>query len=151
MTDTLSRSQRIHPSELEGMDLGEHDGLPITQSSAQITNAGDGLSESLAMSAVHIPVESEVVIVLTAKVKRHSYERVVGAEKSVKDEFVEVTTYRTDAAFMIDPDLLEEAIAKHMERRAAHRSELERLRKAAKGEFELPFIGGEGTNGDGAA
>jgi hypothetical protein len=136
------------------MDLGEHDGLPITKSTAQITGTGDGLSEDMAMRPLHLEAEADVVIVVPAKVRGHFYERVTegrGKEKLTLEEFLERTTFRAQAAFLIDPDLLEEAIAKHVERRTAYRAEQERLKKEARGEFELPLPPTEGSNGTNGA
>jgi uncharacterized small protein (DUF1192 family) len=136
----------VKPSDLEQIAIPDHDGLPITQTLAKITRTGDGLSESMSLTPIHIPVETKVMVLVPAIAKGHGYKRVTegkGEDKHVIDEFAETVTLEATGALLLDPDLVKTIVTEHMDRIGAARAEAERLKKEAKGEFSLPFAEGD--------
>ena len=139
---TTSKSGYLRPSTLAGKSLGEHDGLPITASTGTITGLAGGFSETAALDKIHVPVGSKVIALVVMTADSHEYDRVKegrGKEAVLLDEFVENTVYKGESVLLIDPDDVEELVAKHQARIAEARAEAERQAKEAKGEFSLPF------------
>ena len=57
-------------------NLGTYDGLDVLGATVSIRNAGDGLSESMAVDPVKLPVHDTVHVVLECEVTKHTYEEV---------------------------------------------------------------------------
>ena len=142
----------IKPSDLEGESIPDHDGLPVTRTAAIIQKTGDGLSESMGMAPIHIPVGEHVLVLIVAKAKGHKYERVVegtGKNAETLDEFTETLVLDAESALFLDPDLVGEIVSEHLARVAMARAEAEARKRAAKGEFQLPLPeDGEGVTAD---
>jgi hypothetical protein len=134
---TVTKAGFTRPSTLAGIPLGDHDGLPITQSSGTITGLAGGFSETAALDKIHVPVKARVVALVVLEAESHEYDRVKDG-KDVLEEFVENTVYKGESVLLIDPDDVEELIAKHTQRVKEARSVAEAAAKAAKGEFQLP-------------
>jgi len=138
---------KIRPSEFEGMELGKYDGVAITECAATITGTGDGLSESMHMGPMHMPIGSVGVAIVPFKVVSHEHDPVkVKAGETKDDELTLTHVLKATGAFVIDPDLVDEMVGKHFARVAEHRADVERKKREARGEFGLP-LGGEGDNG----
>ena len=153
MTATAPAIDAVKVSELEGQPIPDHDDLPITRTAAVIRKTGDGLSESMGMSPVHIPVEETVLILIVAKAKKHDYARVVkgsGKDKEILEEFTETVVLDAESALFLDPDLVADVVADHMTRVRKARSDAEAAKIAAKGQgaFQLPDPD-EGADDDG--
>ena len=136
----------IKPSDLEGVPIPDHDGLPVTQVVATITKTGDGLSESMGMTPIHIPAEEHVLVLIVAKSRGHNYRRVVegtGKDATVLDEFTETLVLDAESALFLDPDLLADIVNEHTARVAKARSDAEARKRAAKKEFQLPLPDGD--------
>ena len=143
MTTPTPDIDALKVSELEGQPIPDHDGIPITRTAAVIRKTGDGLSESMGMSPVHIPVEETVLVLIVAKAKGHKYARVVdgtGKDATVLEEFTETVILDAESALFLDPDLVSGVVGDHMARVRKARSEAEAARIAAKGQgrFQLP-------------
>lgn len=138
----------IKPSDLEGEPIPDHDGLPVTSTVAAIMKTGDGLSESMGMAPIHIPVGEHVLVLIVAKARGHKYERTIeGTGKDVKtlDEFTETLVLDAESALFLDPDLVGAIVSEHLSRVAKSRSDAEaRKAAAAKGKkaFQLPLPDG---------
>jgi hypothetical protein len=157
MTAAKARTTKdgyVRPATLYGEDLGEHDGLPITDSSGTITGLEGGFSESASLDAIHVKVGEKVWLLVSAVADSHEYdkrtEKVKGEGKVKLEEFVETTVYRADYAFIVDPEAVQEIGAARIAQLQEARAEAEAKAKADRGEFQLPApIGGEGTAGPG--
>lgn len=138
----IDRDKPVRISELEQLDIPDHDGLPVTQTKAIIDKTGAGLTESMAMAKVHIPVGTHVVVLVPAVAIRHQYDKIVegsGKNEVVLEEFAETVKLNAEGALFIDPDLVQEVIEKHLERVKIARSDAERAKRDARGEPELPL------------
>ena len=141
-----SKSGFLRPSTLAGISLGNHDDLPITDSTGSITGLDGGFSETAKLDKIHVPVGSRVIGLIVLEAVSHEYDKVKdgrGANAITLDEFVENTVYKGESVLLIDPDDVEDLVTKHEERIAAARLDAKRQAKAAKGEFELPFADDE--------
>jgi hypothetical protein len=141
-----SKSGFLRPSTLAGIPLGDHDGLPITDSSGSITGLQGGFSETASLDKIHVPVGSRVIGLIVMVADSHEYDRVKdgrGKDAVMLDEFVENTVYKGESVLLIDPDDVEELVTKHEARIAEARAEAEAAAKEAKGEFFLPFAEGD--------
>lgn len=83
------------------VDLGSFEGLDVVQSSIKVTNAGDGLSPSMALDPVLLHIGDEVTVVLRTTVTSIS-------AKGVKDTDVleRVHTLKAKSGAIIDDTLV---------------------------------------------
>lgn len=141
----------IRPSELEGIPLGEHEGKPITGVAAKITGAGDGLSESLNLSPVHLPMGGKGFALVPYEVVSHEYDFPKTGKDRVEDEMLETAVIKAEGCLLLDPDLVRDVAAQHRLRIEDARAAAEKAKREAKGEFELPLAeGGANDDGDGS-
>lgn len=153
---TTSKAGYLRPSTLAGIPLGDHDGLPITQSTGSITGLDGGFSETASLDKIHIPVKSRVIALVVLEAVSHEYDRIKegrGANAVSLEEFIENTVYKGESALLIDPDDVEELVQKHEARVAEARALAAQEARAVRGENTLPGTGvGEGeTDGAGPA
>jgi hypothetical protein len=130
------------PSELEAQEIPDHDGMPVTMTVADLTKCGDGLSESMGIAPVHVPVESRVMVLVYATAKGHNYKRITegsGKDAYPIEEFCETLKLEADGCLFIDPELGADMVAKHMAKVKKARSDAEAAKRAARGEAQLPM------------
>lgn len=131
-------------SMLAGVPLGDHDGLPITSCSGSITGLDGGFSETAKLDPIHVPIGSKVIGLIVLESKSHEYDKETegaGKNKVTLDQFVENTVYKGESVLLIDPDDVEELVAKHQARVNQARLEAEEAARKAKGESTLPGFG----------
>ena len=142
--DLVSEAGFTRVSMLAGIDLGEHDGLPITHSSGSITGLDGGFSETAELDKIHVPVGSKVIGLIVLDAKSHEYDKVTegrGAKQVTLEEFIENTVYKGESVLLIDPDDVEELVTRHQARVTQARLEAAEAAKAARGEATLPGTG----------
>jgi hypothetical protein len=105
--------------------LGTFEGRDIVQTSVAVTNAGDGLSQSLTVEPVILHVGDTGVVVLEYEVTKVGF-----APVKDTDVLVRVATLKAGNATLVDRDLVDGALA-------ANRLKIER----ARGIEPLPFDG----------
>ncbi len=140
---------RLRPSDLEGIPLGDHDGVPISQFAAKVTKAGDGLSESMRLSPMHLPIGGHGVLVMPFTVVSHEYDYVKDGRTRIESERLETAVLEADGALLVDPDLVEKVVAEHMTRILDARERAAREKREKRGEFELPFADNDDVDGVG--
>lgn len=111
--------------------LPDYGGRPVVRSTISIRNAGDGLSEGLAIDPQVLPVGEKVYVVLECVVHAHDHDRLMdkGSDTGllVLDQVLKAGT-----GTLIDADVVKQAVAEQAER-------IEAAREAAKGITKLPF------------
>ena len=93
------------------VDLGSYDGIDLLGSTVSIRNAGDGLSDSLAVEPAKLPIHSTVHVVLECEVTKHTYEEI----KDV-DGLRVVNVLKAGRATMVDADLVREHLDEQQRR-----------------------------------
>jgi hypothetical protein len=143
--DLISDAGFTRVSMLAGIPLGDHDGLPITQSTASIHGLEGGFAETAALDKIHVPVRNRVIGIIVLEAESHEYDRIKegrGKDAEILEEFVENTVYKGESLFLIDPDDLQDLVLKHQARVTEARVEAERLAQEAKGVSQFPIFGG---------
>ena len=132
----------IHPSELAGVPVPDHDGFPVTECNGSITGLNGGFAETARLDRIHVPVGSRVIALVVMTATSHEYDRVTegtGPDRVALDEFRETTVYKGESVQLIDPEAVNDIVAKHQERVAKARSDAAQAAREAKGEFTLPL------------
>lgn len=99
--------------------LAPFDGRPVVRTTIAVTNAGDGLSEALAVDPRELHHGERVFVVLECEVAKVTFTPVRGAT----DLLVRVHTLRAGGATMVDPETVEEQLAAQADRIALAREQ----------------------------
>lgn len=95
-----------------GKKLGKYQGKDVLRTSVSIRNAGDGLSEALAIEPEELGIGKTVFVVLECEVNAHDHKRM----KKVKNALELVQVLTAGNATLVDEslvrDLLDEQAAK---------------------------------------
>ena len=151
-SEPIDEEGYVRPSIIENEPVPDHDGVPVTGTRASLTGAGDGLSESLTLAPIHLPMGKRVMVIVPAEIVSHEYDFVKDGKERIDGEYVETAVLKADGALLVDPDLVRDVVNAHMERIKEARVEADRARREAKGEFQLPLPDGDApTPGPGAA
>lgn len=148
-TRTKPQHDYFRPSEAREPE--DYKGIPVTQVGVNVTNLGDGLSESATIEPMEIPIGSKVVGVFYAEVVSHEHDPAREGRTALEDELKLTHVLRAEGAFFPDPDLIAKAVDQHQARVKEHRAEMERQKLAAKGHMQLTDgAGAEASNGNGS-
>ena len=126
------------PSELVTEDLGEYENHPITQVAVNITNLGDGLSESTEIEKMVFPTGSKGVAIVYFETVSHEFDYAKDGREPITGERKLTHVLRAEGAFFPDPDLVAKVVAQHQARVEKHRDEVKRAKEEAKGIHRLP-------------
>lgn len=111
--------------------LPDYMGRPVVRSTISIRNAGDGLSEGLAIDPQVLEPGAKVYVVLECVVHAHDHDRLLDKGNDtglmVLDQVLKAGT-----GTLIDADVVREAIAEQAER-------ITRAKEAAAGLARLPY------------
>lgn len=112
-------------------DLPEYNGRPVIRTAIKVTNAGDGLSQGLAIDPNVLDIGSTVYIVLECVVDSHEHDRILD-KKSDTGLMILNQVLKAGTGTLIDADVVKDAIAEQAEK-------IELAREAANGTQRLPF------------
>lgn len=111
--------------------LPAYAGLPVVRTAIKVTNAGDGLSQGLAIDPEVLPLGSRVYVVLECVVDSHEHDRVLdkGSDTGL---LVLNQVLKAGTGTLIDGAVVREAIAQQAER-------IQRAKDEAAGRARLPL------------
>lgn len=92
-----SKSTQQRPVEA----LAPFEGMDVLQSSIKVTNAGDGLSDAMAVDPAQYHLGDTVCVVLECQVARVDYQQITGVEALRR-----VHTLRAGTATVVAPELV---------------------------------------------
>lgn len=121
--------------------LPDYDGRTVASTTIKVTNAGDGLSQGMAIAPHILPVRSKGYLVLEFDVKGHYHKDLPGTEFLVLEQVLKAGT-----AVLVDADLVKPLIDQQAERiRLADEAKkgINRLPYDDEGELGLAHARGE--------
>lgn len=110
-----------------GRKLGKYQGKDVLRTSVSIRNAGDGLSEALAIEPEELKIGTTVFVVLECEVDAHDHKRM----KKVKNAMELVQVLKAGVATLVDEGLVRDLIDEQAQR-------IETAREEAAGVTKLP-------------
>lgn len=118
-------------SALAAGSLPEYGGSPVARTTISIRNAGDGLSQGLAIDPTVLPIGSTQYVVLECVVHGHDHDRILDRGNDtgllVLDQVLKAGT-----GTLIDPELVQHVVAAQAEK-------ITRAKEAAAGVARLPY------------
>lgn len=114
----------LKKKKIEG--LGEFDGRPVGTTSISVTNAGDGLSEALAVDPQLLHLGDTVIVVLECEVSKIRFLQAKGTDELVREHVL-----KAGGAALIDRDLVSKVLDEQANR-------IENAKLAAAGVTRIP-------------
>ena len=113
--------------------LTPYQGNRIIGTSIALTNAGDGLSEKLAIDPVEYPVGTELTVAVRVVVDNHSHKRVVVKGQAIPGVLHLVQTLKASMATIVDAHLVDAALEETEAQITAERERRKLEAERAKG------------------
>jgi hypothetical protein len=110
--------------------LGSYEGFDVVGATVSVRNAGDGLSQALAVEPVRLDLHSTVHLVLECEVVKHVYEGPRDKDHVDQDELVLVNVLRAGRATLIDRDAVKSALDEQSDR-------IRKAKEAAEGQLSI--------------
>lgn len=92
-------------------DLSPFEARPVVRTKVAVTNAGDGLSEAMAVDPVELSIGDEVYIVLAAQVSKVRFEEIKDSTSLAR-----VHVLRAGTAALVDETIVADYLAKQRSR-----------------------------------
>jgi len=111
-------------------ELGSFEGKPVTRTTIALTNAGDGLSESLKIDPRLLHMDDKLYVVIECDVTKVRFD----PAKDDGDQLTRVHVLKASTAVIVDPELVKDMVE-------AQREKNLRAKEAAQGIKRLPGMG----------
>lgn len=121
----MARTTKRTPQSAAEGQLAAFEGRDVLQTSIKVTNAGDGLSDALAVDPAEYHLTDTVYVVLECQVSKVDYQQINGV-----DALRRVHTLKAGTATIVSSELVADVLD-------AQRLAIEK----AKGVARLPFVG----------
>jgi len=121
----VARTTKRTPQSAAEGQLAAFEGRDVLQTSIKVTNAGDGLSDALAVDPAEYHLTDTVYVVLECQVSKVDYQQINGV-----DALRRVHTLKAGTATIVSSELVADVLD-------AQRLAIEK----AKGVARLPFVG----------